>query len=450
MRCHKQDYGRVICFSAELLEFEPRSRQLMRGRRSKISSNDRPYLLTSKRKSRCTGKSATSSNFLMIRIFLLVAALGASEAASIQLPMESVAPRRWPVRGTNVTSQQGLVDAIEPFMTIHLDSDVELVAYVTVKTWPTGIVIEKVDGLTIHGAHHSIDGNFVMRCFLLILSEVSFQAVTIKNGFVSGNGGKRGGNGVGAGIYSDSSRVVMHSSNFINNNADNQGGGVYIDGGSMELTRCTFKNNQAYAGFGMFIEGGRPGGASVGLNGCTLHENSGYGGTIYVSRGGHVDMRACDFALNEGTKGSDLFVYTSGKFAVRSGCPEGSYNPGTGTALDCRLASGGKCRDAAQLPANLTGGCFACAPRTYACCGSVACAAARSRHCVDPTVRAQGDFRPCFHFQGHLHQEPHQSSGYRGASARNSTAASKPKREPFTVRPTMHRDQISWKPPGHS
>ena len=144
--------------------------------------------------------------------------------------------------------------------------------------------ITDVDGLTINGGSAVIvDGGGAFRIFQITSGTATFQNITIQNGQITGNGGgvyNNGGSGLtisnvtfkanrtvvasgndGGAIYHSSGTLDISNSTFTNNYTQDNGGAIYIDGGTgtMTITNSTFtnQNNAAIdAGAAVYLNAG--------------------------------------------------------------------------------------------------------------------------------------------------------------------------------------------------
>ena len=107
----------------------------------------------------------------------------------------------------------------------------------------------------------------------------------------------------GPGIRSEGSNCIIEDCIFRNNTAGTRGGGICIRYGSAHISRCTFEDNWASDGGGLFNEGGR-----LWLENCTFTRNVasglqyadvGYGGGLHIEShlvGSKIDN--CIFIAN--------------------------------------------------------------------------------------------------------------------------------------------------------
>jgi len=96
------------------------------------------------------------------------------------------------------------------------------------------------------------------------------------DGFTVTGGNARNGATQGGGLYNDGGRAVLRNLVFTGNQAESQGGGLFIsyDGGDLTLTRVTFSGNQANYGGGMYC-GGNPTLTDVTFSGNQAADNGG-------------------------------------------------------------------------------------------------------------------------------------------------------------------------------
>ncbi|MBI9038794.1 MAG: T9SS type A sorting domain-containing protein [Bacteroidales bacterium] len=122
--------------------------------------------------------------------------------------------------------------------------------------------------------------------------------------------------GFGGGIVVDQS-VTIENSLFSANEASGWGGGIYLEGGTLELTNCTFTGNQSNdKGGGIYISSSS---GTVTINNCTFAENhcgSSYnGGGIYKDGSVTLIVKNSILANNyqgSGTTTGDDYYYKEG------------------------------------------------------------------------------------------------------------------------------------------
>ena len=162
----------------------------------------------------------------------------------------------------------------------------------------------------------------------------------------------------GGGAYLTSCTTTMFQCVFSDNQATNQGGGLYIIGGSTtSMSQCAFTNNQAtYSGGGVFITGG----TATSMTRCVFTDNyaSSSGGGLctsggsvtanetgfesnYASTGGgwyftgvSAALTAPYFVGNTGSFGNSDMYRASGSVTFESGCSSEEYFFGK-DLLDC-------------------------------------------------------------------------------------------------------------------
>lgn len=157
-----------------------------------------------------------------------------------------------------------------------------------------------------------VDGGEVDRCILMnSLNDISINGFTIESGRADSGGGiyltncsltmtncsvtgntatgETQVNGLGAGIYSTSSSLIISNSAFRSNEAVNAGGGIYVSGGEATIDDCIFAEN---------IAGLSGGGNIAGLGG---------GGIKASSDTTDVSIKNCVFFTNEAKSGGAFF-----------------------------------------------------------------------------------------------------------------------------------------------
>ena len=181
--------------------------------------------------------------------------------------------------------------------------------------------ISNTVGLVIDGhINFEVNGQGAYRCFAIDNSEVTFNKVTIKNCYISGNN-------VGAAIHVESSSLDMVDSVMESNYAPY--GGCICGGGSsvVSLTRVAMTSNTAgYTGGGYYTTSST---ASLSMTDCTLTSNSVSTMLSYswLGGGGINIAAAMTFSLTRCTFDSNYARYYGGALRVSSGA--------TGTLVDC-------------------------------------------------------------------------------------------------------------------
>lgn len=130
------------------------------------------------------------------------------------------------------------------------------------------------------------------------------SSVTINGGIIGGAnvGDANTAGSKGGGMYVKGGTVDMSGCTLKGNTAENIGGAVYVDGGTVNITDCTLTGNSAKNGGGIYtehtssdipritIKGGTIGGTEAGeANKATGNGNDGNGGGIYI--GEHCEVR---------------------------------------------------------------------------------------------------------------------------------------------------------------
>ena len=152
-----------------------------------------------------------------------------------------------------------------------------------------GIRIDKA--LTINGNGHSLDGLKTSKIFYVNTgSPVTFNNINFINGQSSVNGGA-------IGTESNQGNLKIDGCQFIDNNAENNGGAVSC-GAFATISNCYFKDNSACFGGAIHLKDG-----SV-LN-CEFINNyaSLDGGAVYMGYYGHGEIQGCNFVGNSAYSG---------------------------------------------------------------------------------------------------------------------------------------------------
>ncbi|MCP4348159.1 MAG: hypothetical protein GY795_21870, partial [Desulfobacterales bacterium] len=112
----------------------------------------------------------------------------------------------------------------------------------------------------------------------------------------------------GGGIYNYGGSPTLTDCTFDNNTANLFGGGIYNHNSSPKITNCTFSNNVANSGGGICIDGG-----TVAVTNCTFSMNSvsGSGGGIYTDSGS-LTLTNCTLISNTADSNESGFGYGGG------------------------------------------------------------------------------------------------------------------------------------------
>ena len=116
----------------------------------------------------------------------------------------------------------------------------------------------------------------------------------------------------GGGVFINSGTVTLSSCTITGNTADFDGGGVYVSGGTVTFSSCTITGSTA--GGGVFVQGG-----SVTFDSCTITGNTAYswGGGVVIG-GGTVSFSSCTITGNTADYGGGAYV--SGGTVTFSSC----------------------------------------------------------------------------------------------------------------------------------
>lgn len=119
----------------------------------------------------------------------------------------------------------------------------------------------------------------------------------------------------GAGIYVPGGTVNITGGSFVKNIASDRGAGIFTGGGIMTISNATFSENDATnLGGGAYVVNG-----IVNLNSGTLFGNTAKnGGAIYIT-GGHINMSDGTVEKNSSTGDGGALYITGGDFTMTSG-----------------------------------------------------------------------------------------------------------------------------------
>ena len=160
--------------------------------------------------------------------------------------------------------------------------------------------------------------------------------LTMVNCVVTGNYGEYGG-GISTGLlyaFSDGCRLVMTGCTF-NRNSALQGGGMFIYGGQVEASDCTFNGNSADGmdnaafGGGMYLLG-----VDLVLTRCSFTGNTAFrAGGAFSQATGKAQVIGCTFSRNGASVGGAVDL--SGSNALFDGCSFTGNNAPSGGGLYC-------------------------------------------------------------------------------------------------------------------
>jgi CSLREA domain-containing protein len=188
-------------------------------------------------------------------------------------------------------------------------------------------VIDDSDGLTIYGGGDiSISGNGAVRAFYVnVGGRLTLDGLTLRDGWtVTGVGGAIYNRGIlsivkctfranhataagGAIINATDGSLTVTDSSFVSNIADNQGGGVYNEGGEITILRGSFADNEAVQGGAIANLSNQ--GAMIRITGTGFSGNLGSdaGGAIYNNTTSSINISAATFLENEGSRGGAIY-----------------------------------------------------------------------------------------------------------------------------------------------
>ena len=203
--------------------------------------------------------------------------------------------------------------------------------------------ITDADGLTIDGgdAEIAVSGGDQVR----VLSVSGGARLDLENLTVSD--GRNATDGFAGGIYNDGGTLNVTDSTFSGNIAAHGGGGIYNNGGRLTVTGSTFSGNGAVVGGGLF-NANTPGGATVINSTFSGNTASNSGGAISNQLGGSsLDVTGSTFSGNSaGLFGGAIFggpltgtTFRNSVFANNPATRDGSCS--ASTTLDGRIINGG-------------------------------------------------------------------------------------------------------------
>jgi hypothetical protein len=174
----------------------------------------------------------------------------------------------------------------------ELDSNARnIVIHPTILSGDIGIPNANVDN-----AYHVVTANSVDAAAML-------DGLTITWGNADGTDA----NNCGGGVYIDQAHPRLINCSIISNVAAHRGGGIYNKGGNLLLARCTFNDNYSSAGGGIYNHH-----ASPLLWHTKFDSNSAIsGGGIYNFTYGEPMLSFCEFHQNSATEGGGMFNGTA-------------------------------------------------------------------------------------------------------------------------------------------
>lgn len=125
------------------------------------------------------------------------------------------------------------------------------------------------------------------------------------------------GNAAGAAVQlTGNVKSTITGSKFLNNATDNQGGAVYVDHGTLDITDCTFEKNSA--GFGGAIAVADVEKLTIGSNtNCLDNKAVSCGGAIYaVTSSISIAANSAVYNNTTATAGDDLFFFSGSTFTL--------------------------------------------------------------------------------------------------------------------------------------
>lgn len=205
------------------------------------------------------------------------------------------------------------------------------------------------DNLTINGSANAaqiiIDGQATHRVFALNSGEtLNVNTLTIANG----KGANCGGFDCGGGIYNDGGTLNVSNSTFDSNIADG-GGGIYSASGTVNVTGSTFTNNSSGGGDGGAIDNG----GTLNVTNSTFSGNNALNGAGIINRGTLTVINSTisgnSAALQGGGIANDAGTTTlKNTIITNSSGTSNCSNAGTLSADSSNLADDNTCGSATQ------------------------------------------------------------------------------------------------------
>jgi len=144
----------------------------------------------------------------------------------------------------------------------------------------------------------------------------------------------------GGGIFNGISLSRLTNCSFINNSAGSSGGGMSVISGSPTLTNCMFSGNLSNdSGGGMYNAD-----TSARLTNCKFSGNSGdWGGGMYNHRNGHPTLTNCTFSGNSADLGGGMYNRAFGGYSASptlTNCILWSNGDSSGTGESAQVYDG--------------------------------------------------------------------------------------------------------------
>ncbi len=180
--------------------------------------------------------------------------------------------------------------------------------------------IEITTNLTIEGktgVDNILDANKMSRIFKV----ASGKTLTLKN--LTLTGGKATGTGdagSGGAIYAkDASTVNITNCTITGNEADTNGGGIYVESTYTTITNCIFTKNTARDGGGIYINRTGPFTYVVEISGGTIGGGTGQANKATGNGGGIYVGESCELRLKDSTGSGAQSVLITGNQAANGG-----------------------------------------------------------------------------------------------------------------------------------
>ena len=114
-----------------------------------------------------------------------------------------------------------------------------------------------IDDLVIDGNGHTIDGANKSRIFIVTGKNITLKNITFKNGVTHDNYHYHFNISGGAIRINHNAKITIENCKFINNLSENNGGAIDNNGGKLDISETTFKENTANRYGGAILNGGR-------------------------------------------------------------------------------------------------------------------------------------------------------------------------------------------------
>ncbi|MBQ9526859.1 MAG: hypothetical protein IJR68_04545, partial [Fretibacterium sp.] len=207
--------------------------------------------------------------------------------------------------------------------------------------WAADVYIDKNTIDKLQSAEGTLPGSINSGDVFIFSEDIKLkQTLTINRNIkltINGNGHKLTGSGNGSVIKITNGDVNLNDLTITSGDAQNYGGGVYVQSGTLSVTNCVFDHNTAnYSGGGMYVGEG----AKAFIRQCTFINNTAsgkfgtptydMGGGLRVQAGGVAEVTNCTFTRNTANKGGGG-LYVDG--------PNGQISGGEATINYCTFVN---------------------------------------------------------------------------------------------------------------